>query len=83
MILDLECIPSFTISHFFTWQYNTKDSSVRLAYEAQPRPKAVASLSRETIVKVACGTNHTGYFHIILSCLKPGLVLCYVINITR
>ncbi|WOH04312.1 hypothetical protein DCAR_0623721 [Daucus carota subsp. sativus] len=40
-------------------EYNTKDSSVRLAYEAQPRPKAVASLSRETIVKVACGTNHT------------------------
>ncbi|KAM7517240.1 hypothetical protein LguiA_006823 [Lonicera macranthoides] len=40
-------------------EYNTKDSSVRLAYEAQPRPKAVASLSGETIVKVACGTNHT------------------------
>lgn len=42
-------------------QYNTKDSSVRLAYEAQPRPKAVSSLSGETIVKVACGTNHTGF----------------------
>ncbi|CAA3026843.1 Hypothetical predicted protein [Olea europaea subsp. europaea] len=40
-------------------EYNTKDSSVRLAYEAQPRPKAIASLSGETIVKVACGTNHT------------------------
>uniref|UniRef100_A0A5B6ZHU1 Protein RCC2 n=1 Tax=Davidia involucrata TaxID=16924 RepID=A0A5B6ZHU1_DAVIN len=50
-------------------EYNTKDSSVRLAYEAQPRPKAVASLAGETIVKVACGTNHTvavdsnGYFY--------------------
>ncbi|KAK9270372.1 hypothetical protein L1049_025951 [Liquidambar formosana] len=40
-------------------EYNTKDSSVRLAYEAQPRPKAIASLAGETIVKVACGTNHT------------------------
>ncbi|GLT69153.1 hypothetical protein SLA2020_413290 [Shorea laevis] len=40
-------------------EYNTKDSSVRLAYEAQPRPRAIAALSGETIVKVACGTNHT------------------------
>ncbi|XP_016647222.1 PREDICTED: protein RCC2 homolog [Prunus mume] len=40
-------------------EYNTKDSSVRLAYEAQPRPKAITSLAGETIVKVACGTNHT------------------------
>lgn len=41
-------------------QYNTKDSSVKLAYEAQPRPRAIAAFSGETIVKVACGTNHTG-----------------------
>lgn len=34
---------------------------MKLAYEAQPRPKAVASLSGETIVKAACGTNHTGF----------------------
>ncbi|OMO75307.1 Regulator of chromosome condensation, RCC1 [Corchorus olitorius] len=40
-------------------EYNTKDSSVRLAYEAQPRPRPIATLSGETIVKVACGTNHT------------------------
>ncbi|XP_068332695.1 uncharacterized protein [Pyrus communis] len=40
-------------------EYNTKDSSVKLAYEAQPRPKAIASLAGEIIVKVACGTNHT------------------------
>ncbi|CAI9116887.1 OLC1v1018168C1 [Oldenlandia corymbosa var. corymbosa] len=40
-------------------EYNTKDSSVKLAYEAQPRPRAIASLSGETIVKVACGANHT------------------------
>lgn len=40
-------------------EYNTKDSSVKLAYEAQPKPKAIASLAGETIVKVACGANHT------------------------
>jgi alpha-tubulin suppressor-like RCC1 family protein len=40
-------------------EYNTKESSVKLAYEAQPRPKAIASLAGETIVKVACGANHT------------------------
>lgn len=40
-------------------EYNTKESSVKLAYEAQPRPKAIASFSGETIVKVACGNNHT------------------------
>ncbi|KAJ8446308.1 hypothetical protein Cgig2_005839 [Carnegiea gigantea] len=40
-------------------EYNSKDGSVRLAYEPQARPKAIASLSGETIVKVACGTNHT------------------------
>ncbi|KAF5740828.1 regulator of chromosome condensation family protein [Tripterygium wilfordii] len=40
-------------------EYNMKDSSVRLVYEAQPRPKAIGSLAGETIVKVACGTNHT------------------------
>lgn len=40
-------------------EYNSKDSSVKLVYEAQPRPRAIASLAGETIVKVACGTNHT------------------------
>ncbi|XVF35992.1 hypothetical protein REPUB_Repub19eG0019800 [Reevesia pubescens] len=40
-------------------EYNSKDSSVKLVYEAQPRPRAIATLSGETIVKVACGTNHT------------------------
>ncbi|KAL0813849.1 hypothetical protein Bca101_070292 [Brassica carinata] len=41
------------------FQFNMKDSSVKLAYEAQPRPKAMASLAGETIVKVACGANHS------------------------
>ncbi|CAN0872319.1 Protein RCC2 [Linum grandiflorum] len=40
-------------------EYNTKDSSVRLAYEAQPRPRAIAAFAKETVVKVACGANHT------------------------
>ncbi|XVE94599.1 hypothetical protein REPUB_Repub02eG0022400 [Reevesia pubescens] len=40
-------------------EYNSKDSSVKLVYEAQSRPKAIATLAGETIVKVACGTNHT------------------------
>ncbi|MCL7037136.1 hypothetical protein MKW94_025705 [Papaver nudicaule] len=40
-------------------EYNTKDSSVKLAYEAQPRPKEIAAFAEKTIVKVACGTNHT------------------------
>ncbi|CAM8915943.1 unnamed protein product [Rhodiola kirilowii] len=40
-------------------EHNTKDSSVKLAYEAQPKPKAIASLSETTVTKVACGTNHT------------------------
>ncbi|XP_024458176.2 uncharacterized protein LOC7477654 isoform X3 [Populus trichocarpa] len=47
------------LGHGTDKEYNTKDSSVRLAYEAQPRPRAIASLAGETIVKVACGTNHT------------------------
>ncbi|AAG12544.1 Unknown Protein [Arabidopsis thaliana] len=46
-------------------EFNMKDSSVRLAYEAQPRPKAIASLAGETIVKVACGTNHTVFWSYI------------------
>ncbi|RZC66598.1 hypothetical protein C5167_010302 [Papaver somniferum] len=41
-------------------EYNTKDSSVKHAYEAQPRPKAIAAFAGKTVVKVACGTNHTG-----------------------
>ncbi|XP_073265680.1 uncharacterized protein [Populus alba] len=47
------------LGHGTDKEYNTKDSSVRLAYEAQPRPRAIASLAGKTIVKVACGTNHT------------------------
>uniref|UniRef100_A0A1D1XK72 Protein RCC2 n=1 Tax=Anthurium amnicola TaxID=1678845 RepID=A0A1D1XK72_9ARAE len=40
-------------------QYNAKDSSIKLVYEAQSRPRAIAAFSGKTVVKVACGTNHT------------------------
>ncbi|KAI3831388.1 hypothetical protein MKW92_007228 [Papaver armeniacum] len=40
-------------------EYNTKTSSVKLVYEAQPRPKAIAAFAGKTVVKVACGINHT------------------------
>ncbi|CAI8600083.1 unnamed protein product [Vicia faba] len=40
-------------------EYNSKESSVKLVYEPQPRPRAIASLAGETVVKVACGSNHT------------------------
>ncbi|KAH7848394.1 hypothetical protein Vadar_002240 [Vaccinium darrowii] len=56
-------------------EFNTKESSVRLAYEGQPRPKALASLAGETIVKVACGTNHihTAFCGFEWLCLHVGL----------
>ncbi|XP_039124804.1 protein RCC2 [Dioscorea cayenensis subsp. rotundata] len=40
-------------------EYNVKDGSVKLAYEAQPRPRAIAAFFEKIVVKVACGTNHT------------------------
>lgn len=40
-------------------EYNLKDSSVKLVYEAQPRPRSIAAFANKTVVKVACGTNHT------------------------
>ncbi|KAM0929926.1 hypothetical protein ACQ4PT_001293 [Festuca glaucescens] len=55
-------------------EYNTKDSSVKLSYEAQPRPKAIAVFSEKTVVKVACGTNHT------VAVDSSGFVYTYVLN---
>lgn len=48
---------------------------MRLAYEAQPRPRAIASLSGETIVKAACGVNHTGMQTVNL----PTAMYCYLV----
>ena len=50
---------------------------MRLAYEAQPRPRAIASLSGETIVKAACGTNHTGIQ--MVNYLSQCIILVYYI----
>eukprot|EP00250_Pteridium_aquilinum_P008105 c17674_g1_i1 orf=342-2063(+) len=47
------------LGHGTDHQYNAKESSVRMVFEAQPRPKAIASLTEKTVVKVACGNNHT------------------------
>ncbi|XP_044947260.1 protein RCC2-like [Hordeum vulgare subsp. vulgare] len=40
-------------------EYIANVSSVRLAYDPQPNPRAIVALSGKTVVKVACGTNHT------------------------
>lgn len=60
---------------------------MKLAYEAQPRPKAIASLAGETIVKAACGTNHTGIHTIDLPFVlflsnTLYIVLCKIINMS-
>ncbi|KAJ8498711.1 hypothetical protein OPV22_009263 [Ensete ventricosum] len=47
------------LGHGTNNEYNSKDSSVKLVYEPQPRPRAIAAFSGKTVVKVACGTNHT------------------------
>ncbi|KAG9443066.1 hypothetical protein H6P81_018920 [Aristolochia fimbriata] len=49
------------LGHGTNNEYNVKDASVKIVHEAQPRPKAIATFTRRniTIVKVACGTNHT------------------------
>ena len=51
----------YTTIWFMLFQYNAKDSSVKLTYDPQPRPRAIATFSGKTVVKVACGTNHTGF----------------------
>lgn len=56
LALDFYCE---CFSHF---QYNAKESSVKLVHEAQPRPRAIAAIASKNITKVACGNNHTGLF---------------------
>ncbi|KAJ8538292.1 hypothetical protein K7X08_014832 [Anisodus acutangulus] len=51
------------LSHGTDNEYNTKDSSVRQAYEAQPRPKPIAAFAGETIVKVAFAVDKNGYVY--------------------
>ncbi|VAH13745.1 unnamed protein product [Triticum turgidum subsp. durum] len=47
------------LGHGSNNEYNAKVSSVSLVYDPQPHPRAIAALSGNTVVKVACGTNHT------------------------
>ncbi|KAM0025687.1 putative regulator of chromosome condensation 1/beta-lactamase-inhibitor protein II [Helianthus debilis subsp. tardiflorus] len=51
------------LGHGSDMEYNTKDSSAKLAYEAQPRPTAISSFADETIVNMACGSNHIVVFN--------------------
>lgn len=60
MLYDLSVL-ALTMSYECS-QYNAKDSSVKLLYEAQPRPRAIAAIAAKNITKVACGHNHTGLF---------------------
>ncbi|KAG0624075.1 hypothetical protein M758_3G222100 [Ceratodon purpureus] len=39
-------------------EYNSKEGSVKLVHEAQPRPRAIAAIASKNITKVACGNNH-------------------------
>ncbi|XP_024361801.1 uncharacterized protein [Physcomitrium patens] len=40
-------------------EYNAKEASVKLVYEAQPRPRPIAAIASKSITKVACGNNHS------------------------
>jgi hypothetical protein len=53
----------FTMSVFsLFFQYNSKEGSVKLVHEAQPRPRAISAIASKNITKVACGNNHCGLF---------------------
>eukprot|EP00271_Cylindrocystis_brebissonii_P013204 TRINITY_DN32856_c0_g1_i2.p1 TRINITY_DN32856_c0_g1~~TRINITY_DN32856_c0_g1_i2.p1 ORF type:complete len:525 (+),score=120.90 TRINITY_DN32856_c0_g1_i2:199-1773(+) len=47
------------LGHGTDHEYNAKDSSVKLMYEAQPTPRAISTLAKSKVNRVACGTNHT------------------------
>ncbi|WZY98324.1 hypothetical protein YC2023_070653 [Brassica napus] len=64
-VTNIACGAEFTV-----WLSSTEGSTILTAglpqygqlghgTDHEPRPKAIASLAGETIVKVACGTNHT------------------------
>eukprot|EP00798_Chlamydomonas_sp_ICE-L_P030066 gene30066-35035_t len=40
-------------------QYNAKDSSISIVFDAQPKPKLVPDLATKTVTRIACGTNHS------------------------
>ncbi|VFQ59811.1 unnamed protein product [Cuscuta campestris] len=53
-------------------QHNTRDSSMKLVYEAQPKPKSITAFAGEAIAEVACGSNHT-----VVANFPYPFVLCY------
>ena len=52
----------FTMSAFsLFFQYNSKEGSVKLLHDAEPRPRAISGFaSKNTITTVAYGNNHCG-----------------------
>ncbi|CAF2084410.1 unnamed protein product [Brassica napus] len=79
-VTNIACGAEFTV-----WLSSTEGSTILTAglpqygqlghgTDHEPRPKAIASLAGETIVKVACGTNHTvavdknGFVYTCINC---------------
>lgn len=58
-ILSAGCPQYGQLGHGTDNEYNSKEGSVKLVYEPQPRPRPIAKLAKMTITKVACGNNHT------------------------
>jgi hypothetical protein len=51
----------FTMSAFsLFFQYNSKEGSVKLLHDAEPRPRAISGFASNTITTVAYGNNHCG-----------------------
>lgn len=44
----------------FVLQYNAKEGTVKIVFEPQPTPRKIQALAGKTIVKMACGNNHSG-----------------------
>ncbi|CAM6093379.1 unnamed protein product [Calypogeia fissa] len=58
-ILSAGCPQYGQLGHGTDNEYNSKEGSVKLVYEPQPRPRHIAKLAKSTVTKVACGNNHT------------------------
>lgn len=46
------------LGHGTDHEYNARDSSVKIQYQPQPTPKAIAALAGSTIIAFAAGQNH-------------------------
>lgn len=47
------------LGHGTDHEYNAKDSSVKIMYQAQPTPELIKGLAEKKIRVIACGHNHT------------------------